>query len=175
MQNLVTEPIRYRQLSRCFSGLMELYEVNYLYLRRLIPDLDSLGESAVSVVPGAMDLHYQLVEECKFTTTFTLSYRFCSDKGNYQAPDLQIRFYRDARVAEAVSGVLHRQYLHGNGKDGHRYHSSLNINAMLNRWRLNRFLYKWLRFCIKQGHQFVSCRNIAGAATALDEITRCEN
>lgn len=133
---------------------MELYELNYLNLRRLIPEMEILGEQAVSIMPDGMDLHFNLIEKCKYTKTFFLSYCFQESAQDYWAPDLQIRLYSDARVAEVISGVLHRHYLHRNGSRGYRFCQDPSLNTLANRWSLNRFLYKWLRFCLKQGHSF---------------------
>lgn len=156
MYRVISEPVRYRSLSRSFCGLMELYETNYLYLRRLIPDPEQLGENAVSVVRGALDLHYQVIESCKYTNIFTLTYRFDTDGDYRRAPNLQIRLYHDARVAEATGGVLHHRRPYNHKQGANRDSAQLIIDPIIERWRLNRFLYKWLRFCLKQGHRFTS-------------------
>lgn len=154
-------------MARNFSGLMDLYELNYIRLRRLIPDAAQLGERAVSVVPGGLDLHYQLLEQCRYTRTFTLTYWFNTEVDRaandqrpagtgrgYLAPDLQIRMYQDARLAEVISGVLHRHYVHRDRQFSDAGLADPAMGAVMARWRLNRFLYRWLNFCLKQGHLF---------------------
>lgn len=152
MQGIITEPLRRKVLNRNFSELMELYELNYLNLRRLAPDLDGLGDHSISALNSGLDLHYRLIEKCKYTITFSLTYQFGRHNGAYQAPDLHIRFYQDARVAEVLSGVLHRHCLHAGAGNLFHHHLNLPTNNLMNRWRLNRFLHKWLNFCLKQGH-----------------------
>jgi uncharacterized protein YqiB (DUF1249 family) len=59
-------------------------------------------------------------------------------------PDLIIRIYHDARIAEAMSGFTHR---------GRR---AQNIGTSVQRaWNRNRFLHKWLGYCLFRGHRFV--------------------
>lgn len=165
MQTLNRNRAPYRPMARNFSGLMDLYELNYIRLRRLIPDAVGLGEHAVSVVSGGLDLHYQLLEQCRYTRTFTLTYCFAAQpcvvndlsgqsRDAYRAPDLQIRMYQDARLAEVISGVLHRHYVHRDQPIVDSQLADPSMGAIMARWRLNRFLYRWLNFCLKQGHVF---------------------
>lgn len=156
---------------RYYRELMDLYEANYMRLRRLIPDFNDLGIHAISVVSGGLDLHYQLLEKCKYTNTFSLSYIFVKDTGameqsHHRAPDLQIRFYEDAKLAEVISGVLHKHYLSSDKRYCSRLSDALvqpDMCGIYARWRLNRFLYRWLGLCLKQGHLFQrpeSCEQI---------------
>ena len=86
MQRLITSQFRYQPLTRDFRGLMELYELNYVHLRRLIPDIESIGERAVSAVSNGLDLHYVRIEKSRYTTTFFLSYCFAESGDEYWAP-----------------------------------------------------------------------------------------
>ena len=54
---------------RGFVSLMDLYENNFLRLRRLIPDLLTVPHHAVSRLPGCLSLHMHIQEQTKFTTT----------------------------------------------------------------------------------------------------------
>ncbi len=135
--------------AKSFSGLMELYEENYRRLRRLITDIEALEHrQLVSVVPGCQDLYCQLVEHSKYTTIIRLTYRLKVDDVQHLEPNLQIRVYHDARVAEVMSGVLKQQRLPAMAQNHQR--------VLQLKWKFNRFLYKWLNFCLKQGHQFDS-------------------
>ncbi len=146
-----------------FSGLMELYERNYIGLRKLIPEQDALGEEAVSVVRGCLDLHYSLLERCKYTSIFRLTYHFKEADYCRVEPNLEIRVYHDARVAEVISGTVQRNH--------YRYAPGFVVpgtapSIVRSKWKLNRFLHKWLNFCIKQGHQFRAAYP-AGDVTSL--------
>ena len=131
-----------------FAGLMELYESNYIRLRNLVPDADALQPKVISRVPGALDLHLRIVERCKFTTTLNLTYHFSDVEGVFPAPDIRVRIYHDAQVGEVIAcgrrrGLRHAEY--------NRMHHQYTLEE---KWRMNRFLQKWLGYCLRQGHRF---------------------
>jgi len=130
---------------RQFSSLMELYESNYILLRRMLPDdIASLPEYSTSHATGHLDLHIWVLERAKFTTTLRISYQFIESLSRSQyEPDLTVRIYHDARVAETMSAIVH-------GKPRLMRHAS----TIKWRWGLNRFLFRWLRYCMHQGHSF---------------------
>jgi uncharacterized protein YqiB (DUF1249 family) len=135
-----------------FAGLMDLYESNYIRLRNLVPDLDAMPAIAVSRVPGALDLHLQLLERCRFTTTLGITYVFHDEEGAIPAPDIRVRIYHDAQVGEVIAcgrrrGLHHAEY--------NRLHHNYSLPE---KWRMNRFLYKWLGYCLRQGHRFAPIR-----------------
>jgi uncharacterized protein YqiB (DUF1249 family) len=76
-----------------------------------------------------------------------MTYKFDIDVKNKPAvlPNLYIRVYFDAMQAE----VLKRDM-----KDVS--HNRYNHRRLGNKWRDNRFLYKWLDYCLGQGHSFLS-------------------
>lgn len=128
-----------------FASLMDLYENNYLRLKKLISRIEGLEGAFVSSVAGCLDLHLTVIEKSKFTSLISLSYCFDRKSGQVMEPDLLIRIYHDVAMAEVLSGRLH--------------HGKLSLNklpetAILERWHLNRFLYKWLGFSLHIGHHF---------------------
>lgn len=127
-----------------FASLMDLYENNYLRLKKLVPGLATIQGEWMSSVAGCLDLHVRVIEQSKYTSLISLSYVF--DRNNQQVlePDLKIRVYHDVTMAEVLSGELH----HGQLKL-----ENLPETAISERWHLNRFLYKWLGFCLHIGHQ----------------------
>jgi len=141
-----------------FGNLMELYEHNYVQLRLLIPDLKR-GPIATNIsnVPGCLTLYLQLTEQSPYTSTLRLTYRFIEpsaangksgENNSLRAtaePDLTIRVYHDARSAEVMSGLLHGQQ------------HPRKTRGLEGSWRLNRFLYKWLRYLLYRGHGFRLC------------------
>ena len=130
---------------RGYVSLMDLHENNYLRFRRLVADLDAISDKAVSVVPGCLDLHLQIVERSKFTTTVRISYYFSENQQIIAEPDLKLRIYHDARLVEVLAGHL---------KHGRQRLDHLPATALKLKWRLNRFLYKWLGYCLHLGHEF---------------------
>ena len=91
-----------------FTGLMTLYESNYIKLVSLIELLRGqkprpLSSPLVSVSPRDCDLHLKPVSSEPYTTTLKLTYWFDGDHGEPVAdPDLMVRVYHDARLVEAV-------------------------------------------------------------------------
>jgi uncharacterized protein len=134
---------------RSLSGLMELYELNFVRLARLISDLDAICDEAVSRVDGSPALHLQVLERGPFTTTLCLTYRFEESDGVVLPdPDLRVRVYHDARLAEAMSCRSRP----GVGSLPPQFATKLPLLD----WKLeiNRFLEKWLTYCLAQGHRF---------------------
>jgi uncharacterized protein YqiB (DUF1249 family) len=135
-----------------FAGLMELYECNYICLRNLVPDLDVMPDDVCSRIDGVLDLHLRIVERCKFTTTLNLSYMFHDKEGRFPAPDMQVRMYHDAQVGEVISCGRRRGVRHAS------YNRMFNSYTLVEKWRMNRFLQKWLGYCLMQGHRFIPGR-----------------
>ncbi|MDH5423836.1 MAG: DUF1249 domain-containing protein [Gammaproteobacteria bacterium] len=144
-----------------FAALMDLYENNYLRLKKLIPWLADRKTPLVSTVVGCLDLHLQVLEQSKFTTLINLTYCYRRQQGEIREPDLKIRIYHDVGLAEAISGSLHHGRL-----------SLKNIpeTAIMERWHLNRFLYKWLGFSLHIGHRFGVCEESADLNRQINRI-----
>lgn len=134
------KPLSNSQLAK----LLTLYEQNYVQVRMLIPQLQELSPGVYwSQVDNCLDLRLQVLESSPYTTTINLSYVFDGQTRAHAAPDLQIRVYHDARSTEALSGLMH----------GHRL-TTRRVRSLNGSWQLNRFLYKWLRYCRHRGHSF---------------------
>jgi uncharacterized protein YqiB (DUF1249 family) len=126
---------------RSFAALMELYEANFILLRRLMPSMAGLAGVDCSQGRGGLPLYIEVLEQDKFTTVLRMFYRLPAENGGInEAPDIHVRVYHDASVAEAVAGRLRGRDCVVMGRTGER---CLDV-----RWRLNRFLYKWLRYLL---------------------------
>ncbi|MDT8281456.1 MAG: DUF1249 domain-containing protein [Gammaproteobacteria bacterium] len=128
-----------------FVSLMDLYENNYLRLRRLIPDLAQLPEHSVSCLPGCLNLHLNILQQTEFTSTVFLSYYFNEDELAVAEPALTVRIYHDANQVEVLTGHL---------QHGRQRYDHLSKKALKTKWKLNRFLFKWLGYCLYLGHSF---------------------
>ena len=128
-----------------FVSLMDLYENNYMRLRRLIPDLSSLPDNSISHRQGCLSLHMTVLERTKFTTTLYLTYYFEEATKSVAEPALTIRLYHDAHQAEVLTGHL---------QHGRKQYDHIPEKAIKIKWKLNRFLYKWLGYCLYLGHDF---------------------
>src|ERR1044072_8535974 len=92
--------VSWRARPGSFVSLMSLYESNYIRLAWLVPDLHTVEGSHVSRVAGDCALHLAVDERARYTTTFRLTYVFDDAGAPLADPDLQIRVYHDARLAE---------------------------------------------------------------------------
>lgn len=127
--------------ARSFAGLMELYEQNYIRLRNIAPDL-CVADEMISSVPAHQDLYLSITERCKYTTMLRMTYQFEEAGQPLFEPDLHLKVYHDAHVVEVQQ--FHSRTL------GPLYVA----NMIEEKWRMNRFLYKWLGYCLHQGHYF---------------------
>jgi len=93
--------ISWRARPRSFVGLMTLYESNFIRLGWLVPELRRMRGSLTSVVAGEPALELSVVEQCRYTTAFQLSYLFAEGGAMAREPGLEVRVYHDARLAEA--------------------------------------------------------------------------
>ena len=133
--------LHHAPVAKSFAALMDLYEYNYLRLRRIAPDLE-VADRMVSSVPGHHDLYMTVTERCRYTTMLNLTYRFGESPDYEYEPNLHLRVYHDARVVEV-------QQLRS------RSRGLMYVNDEIQqKWIMNRFLYKWLGYCIFQGHYF---------------------
>lgn len=140
-----------------FVSLMTLYESNYIRLRAVVGDVRGLAGRAVSSVPGDLDLHLELLEHSPYTSILRLTYLFADAGTSVAEPDLEVRVYHDARLAEASR--CPRQVRHpglASLQDG--------LPAALGeRWRRNMLLNKWLDYCAERGHRIHSTAGVAVA------------
>lgn len=146
---------------RGFVSLMDLYENNYMRLRRLIPDLEQLPDNTVSRLPGCLTLHLKILERTKFTTTVFLTYYFEDQEKTVAEPALTLRIYHDASQVEVLTGHL---------KHGRLHYDHIPEQAIKVKWKLNRFLYKWLGYCLHLGHAFMPYKKSDPAAKLIASL-----
>ncbi|HLQ86794.1 MAG TPA: DUF1249 domain-containing protein [Salinisphaeraceae bacterium] len=132
---------------RSFAGLMALYESNYLRFLRLVPETAVPFEQAVSRA-GDHDLHLRVLERCRYTTTLHLTHWFGAGANARPDPDLKLRVYRDAKLAEAISCDSASRYVALAGVP------HIEAGVLASQWPRNLLLNKWLAYCLQQGHGF---------------------
>lgn len=137
-----------------FVSLMTLYESNFVRLRSLVDDVFALPDAQTSVRPDDCPLHLNVIERSPYTVTLSMTYEFVEDGVSIADPDLQLRVYRDARLAEALGTPRWRRHA-VLSEWRNRIAKHLDI-----RWQRNMMLNKWLEYCADRGHRFVSgCRS----------------
>jgi uncharacterized protein YqiB (DUF1249 family) len=145
----------WRARPRGFAALMSLYESNYLKLAQLAGDPARLCGERVSHVAGGCDLRLLVLEQCPYTTTLGLTHLFHDPatvdpglKTLLTYPDVRVRVYRDARMAQAQHwpADLPEPFGRDPGEAG---------RELQQRWLFNNMLNKWLEYCIDLGHSLV--------------------
>jgi uncharacterized protein YqiB (DUF1249 family) len=136
------------------GGLIALYESNYIRLTRLVPELHAMEGTTVSRVANALDLYLTVIERSKYTTSLALTYRFQDGDKIFAEPNARVRVYHDARSVEVVSQIRRRR------TNPVRRWRRRQMPELDRKWELNRFLYKWLGFCQRQGHIFLHCISV---------------
>jgi len=128
-----------------FIDLMDMYEHNYIRLRLFCGDIRNLPEETISTVVDGVPVSLSVIERASHTTTLMLTYLF--EDGD-RRPDLKIQVYHDSRQADVIS-----RNCRITGRDIRLWEKQVD-SVLLCRWRLNRFLYKWLKHLEYQGHNF---------------------
>ncbi len=133
----------------------------------------------VSRVIKAQDLYLRILEHRRYTTVVNLTYRLspvgsargprrertnldqphrggcgeraaCDGRGALE-PDARIHIYHDARAAELISQNRRTSFRFDHDAKG----TKSRTPELERKWRMNRFLLKWLGFCLHQGHIFL--------------------
>lgn len=134
---------------RSFASLMEIYETNYIALRRLCPNLPRQGEQWVTQPDGLPPLYLSLLEHTRYTSSLELTHQFSGfPEESAHIPSLCVRIYYDARQAEVLFWDKPEMkgccaFANNGQQDGLRI-----------RWSANRFLNRWLQYCLGQGYAF---------------------
>jgi len=149
-----------------FGGLMALYESNFIKLNMLVGEVGGGGEQRLSTTPDDCDLYLSVESRTRYTHILRMTYFFDDEVGGAIAdPDLVIRVYLDARMAEVAGWARHHRHamLHGLAR---RFGHELN-----RRWSHNMMFSKWLDFLLQARHSFSDARSLRpDAATRAIEI-----
>jgi uncharacterized protein YqiB (DUF1249 family) len=133
---------------------MTLYESNYIRLRWILSAPEIVKGHLISNAPGDVGLHLQVLERCRFTTTLRMSYLLESSRGPVLTPDMQVRVYHDARLAEACSCTGWRRAATFRQRLGEHIRDLGELRReMGERWARNMLLNKWL-YRAERGHRF---------------------
>jgi uncharacterized protein len=116
---------------------MRTYEASYRRLRMLAPSLDPPEQTAFAPAEGLPPLYLTVLDRFRYTTVLRLTHFFDDGQTIASLPDVSVRVYHDARLAEAVS-------LRGGPAPSPPY----------SKWEHNRFLERWLGYCLRQGYRF---------------------
>lgn len=125
-------------------------EANFLRLMKLLPKLEDLPkleeescfEFQLDREDGQVEVRMTVTERFRYTSTLHIEQR--SATGWLQFPELLVRVYHDARLAEVVESG--RRQLEG------RYaYPNARMQQPDEKAQLNRFLAEWLSQCLARG------------------------
>lgn len=130
--------------------LLDLSEENYRLLLEIAPRLRHQQGLLRSERPGHMDLYLEILEQTPYTTVVHLTYYFSHHRGQVPDPDAVLRVYHDAAQIEVVD--LRQSAL--------PLVAGYQHPSLLNKWKVQLFLSKWLAYCRHQGHDFSGEREL---------------
>jgi len=128
-----------------FVSLMDMYEANYIRLRLFCGDIRQLPNESISTIIDGVPVLLKVLERSNHTTQLMLTYLFDEED---KRPDLKIQIYHDSRQADVMS-----RNCRISGRDMRLWENEFD-SMLVCRWRLNRFLHKWLSYLEYQGHSF---------------------
>lgn len=136
-------PSSWRARPRSFVALMGLYESNHVRLSALAGDLRRLPGTVRSVVAGDCELVLTVTERTPYTSGLNLTYWIEQPGSSLRepVPDMLVRIYHDARVAECTGFAAGRSPVD---------------RELDQRWARNVMLNKWLEYCADRGHRFAA-------------------
>lgn len=131
------------------AALMALYDVNYQCLLALCPSLHNPAMQPHSYLdeslPGQPSLQLVFYEHSRHTATLGLACRRGGERMKF-LPDVQLRLYRDSRQVELLAhhgiSLLPGRILEGSSR----------TEWLSRRYSGNRFLFDWLRDCLRRGY-----------------------
>ncbi|PSW02643.1 DUF1249 family protein [Photobacterium lipolyticum] len=126
------------------AGLMRLYETNYAKLLPLLPKNDAVGDECAYQV-FEHEYRLKIIESTRYTTVVCLWQHNTGDVAEYLIPQLTVRLYHDARVAEVCSAQQISRL-----KPRYDY-PNLRMCQKDEKHQVNRFLGDWLAYCLKNG------------------------
>ena len=130
------------------SCLEWICESNYHKLLRLIPGLPNLNKKAVGKASKNPDLQLDIIERARHTLTIQLSHCFNQAPECLMTPEVKVRIYLDAQLAEVLRDCAHSDVSSVFKDPGQA------IEILDYKWRLNYFFEKWLDHCLQKNYQF---------------------
>ena len=132
------------------GGLIALYEANFIKLATLVGDPARLAGSTVSTSATDCRLYLSIEDGSRYTRILRLTYLFEEPGGRVADPDLVVRLYLDARVAEVMAWAAF-----------HRHDALTELKFRLageidRRWARNMVLSKWLDYLLDHSHAFAA-------------------
>ncbi|MFT5755986.1 MAG: hypothetical protein ACI9LM_000698 [Alteromonadaceae bacterium] len=148
------------------STLMNLCEVNYMLMLRVLADKENEGEQRCFFISDFLSYTVKINEVTRYTSLVTISQdinaSFTTNSPNKSSnelalthllqPRMVMRLYHDARVAEVISS----QDIH-HVKPRNDYPNDL-MHLPDEKQQINHFLKEWLQLCFELGQVKLTLR-----------------
>ena len=130
------------------SGFISVCDANYAKLMKLLPCFEKQDQQGFGLAHGESllgQIEIEITERCKYTTTLNLRQHFASQSPEafVSAPQMQVRLYHDAMMAEVLSfqGInkIKATYSYPNEAMHQKDEKAL----------CNQFLSDWLTYCLR--------------------------
>lgn len=140
------------------STLMNLCEINYMLMLRLLADNEKVGEQRCFFISDFLSYTIEVNEVTRYTSLVTISQDALV--GNIKlsqvlCPKMVIRLYHDARMAEVISNQDISQV-----KPRYDYPNT-DMHLPDEKQQINQFLKEWLQLCQALGQVKLSLFNDA--------------
>ncbi|WP_049722689.1 DUF1249 domain-containing protein [Gilvimarinus polysaccharolyticus] len=130
-----------------FPLQMAQCETNYVLLSKLTPELAvrDAWPFAVERADKSWEMLIEVTERMRYTTTVRVARQDARDNSWLQLPQLTVRLYHDAEVAEVLAWEKHRRLQV-------RYnYPNRDMYQVDEKAQFNRFLGEWLTHCLQYG------------------------
>ncbi len=136
-----------------FSALLDLYNRNYIRLNRLIDLANADQDRYISWTDTGLAVYLHITERHVFTTELRMTYFIKDETGFVSAdPDARLRVYHDSKQVEAT-------HCYPGSISEPIFGSLVPVDDVVeHRWKMNRFLDKWLDYLEKHGHNRATFR-----------------
>lgn len=135
------------------ATLMNLCDVNYMLLIKLLADKENVGEERNFFISDFLSYVVTVNEVTRYTTLITMSQNTIEvgkELAHLFQPKMVIRLYHDARMAEVITSQNIRQV-----KPRYDYPNS-KMHLPDEKQQINMFLKEWLQLCHELGQVAVS-------------------
>lgn len=142
-----------RQYRPNITNIINLCEVNYMMLLRLIADKEQVGEQRCFMISDFLSYTILITEVTRYTSLITMSqdtHISGHNLTNLFRPKMVIRLYHDARLAEVISNQDIRQI-----KPRYDYPNS-KMHLPDEKQQINVFLKEWLQLSLQLGQTQLS-------------------
>ncbi|WP_339618180.1 DUF1249 domain-containing protein [uncultured Gilvimarinus sp.] len=142
------QPLKKDRYKVNFPLQMAQCEANYLLLSKLTPELAvrDAWQFAVERAGKSWEMRIEVTERMRYTTTVRVARQDERDSSWLQLPQLTVRLYHDAQLAEVLAWEGHRRLQV-------RYsYPNRDMYQADEKAQFNRFLGEWLTHCLQHGH-----------------------